>query len=53
MELKADDFAVAFLGREVVAAGIAIIKKKTESYVGYENLEIAVRELGERIRRLQ
>ncbi len=52
MELKADDFAVAFLGREVVAAGLAIIKKKTESYVGYENLEIAVRELEERIERL-
>ncbi len=53
MEFKADDFAVAFLGIEVVATGLAIIKKKAESYVGYENLEIAVRELGERIRRLQ
>ncbi len=42
MELKADDFAVAFLGREVVVAGLTIIKKKTEAYVGYENLEIAV-----------
>ncbi len=53
MELKADDFAVAFLGREVVVAGLAVIKKKTEVYVGYENLEIAVCELEKRIQRLQ
>ncbi len=53
MELKADDFAASFLGNTVVADGLTAVKIRTEeSYTGYENVEIAVSELEERIKRL-
>lgn len=52
MEIGADDFAVGYIGSARVASGLKEIKRRTETYDGYENVDLAVWELEERIKRL-
>ena len=52
MEIAADDFAVEYIGSVRVVSGLKEIKRKAETYVGYENVDLAVWELEERIKRL-